>query len=67
MRGLRPDERDARRCYPVRLCDVPADERHKAARRLCREAIDETEKVELLYAALFPSERVYWLSAKGPA
>jgi hypothetical protein len=60
---MRYEEKDTRRCIPVRLRDVPAEKRLSAAQRLCRTATDETEKAELLYAALFPSDRVYWIAA----
>lgn len=60
---MRRDEKDPRRHVPVRLCDIPAEKRLAAAQRECRDAKDETEKSELLYAALFPSDTVYWVAA----
>lgn len=48
---------------PVRLTDIPIDERCRAAQVASRQARDEQETMSLLAAALDPSERVYWVRA----
>lgn len=60
---MRRDEKDPRRIRPVRLCDIPVEKRLSAAQRACRDAVDETEKTELLFAALYPSNTIYFIAA----
>lgn len=51
---------DRRRSHPVRLVDIPVEVRLAAAR-----SVDGTadERQEVLAAALFPSDTVYWIAA----
>lgn len=51
-----------RLCVPVRLCDLPVDVRLDAASVAARIERDECERLELLLAAIEPSDTVYWLS-----
>jgi len=46
---------------PIRLCDIPFDKRMSAARRAARECDDDGEKAAVIFAAMFPSDRVYWI------
>lgn len=59
---LRADERDPRRCIPVRLQDVPLNARLSAARTACRHEQEPDERAAILMAALFPSNRTYWIA-----
>jgi len=46
---------------PVRLTEIPLNQRMRAARILCREAADSDERISLLAAALSPSDKVYFV------
>lgn len=46
---------------PVRLSDVPFGLRMSAARQEAKRCVTRAEVDDLLFAALFPSERVYWI------
>jgi hypothetical protein len=60
---LTSSESDRRRIRPVRLCDIDLDRRLRAAREVSQEERDDQAKLELLHAALFPSDTVYWVAA----
>jgi hypothetical protein len=47
---------------PVRLTEIPLDRRLMAAREACRREDDGQMRTELLAAALFPSDRIYWVA-----
>jgi len=49
---------------PIRLADVPFEQRMSAAREAARDCHTPKEAHELLAAALFPSERVYWVRSE---
>ncbi len=51
---------------PVRLSEVPATVRCAAAQREAR-YVPESERLELLAAAVAPSDRVYWVSREAAA
>lgn len=61
--GIRPPEPDRRRRVPVRLTDFPLEQRLEAAHEACRYEKGELERTEILFAALTPSDRVYWVAA----
>jgi hypothetical protein len=46
---------------PVRLTEIPFNQRMSAARRAAREAADDNERGEIMMAALFPSDKLYWV------
>lgn len=48
------------RPLPVRLCDIRAAVRYSAAQRIA--ATEPAAGPEVLHAALFPSETVYWVN-----
>lgn len=65
MRATRPKPRGLaapsdRRWKPVRLCDVPAEVRIKAARRLAD--VYPSEAGDILAAAVWPSRTVYYVA-----
>jgi hypothetical protein len=64
---MRRDEEDPRRCVPVRLCDIDPVRRLRAAVVCCKEARDEGEKLDLIAAAMNPSETVYWVAPGAEA
>lgn len=47
---------------PVRLADLPLEVRLEGAQAANRVEQDPQERVEILFAAMFPSEHVYWVS-----
>lgn len=51
------------RLTPVRLTEIPFEKRMAAARRECREAADDAERDEIMFAAMFPSDKLYWVEA----
>ena len=51
---------DTRRRCPVRLSDVPVEVRLYAARSIDGDA---DERRDILMAALFPSDTIYWIAA----
>lgn len=53
---------DLRRCIPVRLTEIDEQVRLHAARQAGAKEADPDEKLSLLYAALFPSDRIYWVA-----
>lgn len=55
--------RERRRRVPIRLTEISQERRLEAAHEACRIYKDERERRELLLAALFPSNRVYWVAA----
>ncbi len=50
-----------RRLRPVRLTDVPFEKRTSAARRAAVDASDDNERSAIITAALFPSDKVFWV------
>lgn len=54
---------DRRRCVPVRLTEIPQERRLAAAWEACRIEKGEYERIEILLAAIHPSETVYWIAA----
>lgn len=58
----RPVATKPRLCVPVRLTDIPADVRLAAVRDAARIERDEHERLEILLAAIEPSDRVYWVA-----
>lgn len=52
-----------RRTLPVRLCDVREPVRLAAARRCARR--EPADAHDVLWAALFPSTRVYYVAASA--
>lgn len=52
------------RLVPVRLSEIPFNKRMAAARLEAREAADDNERAEIIMAAMFPSEKVYWVKAE---
>lgn len=60
--GERPSQPSVRRSLPVRLGDISIDARLAAAWEANRVEQGETERQEILFAALSPSEQVYWLA-----
>jgi len=63
---LYPRPPDLRRCVPIRLTEIPKDTRLEAARRASRYEVTKEQRMELFWAALFPSDRVYWVSDLQP-
>ncbi len=57
---IRPDRR---RRIPVRLCDIDCDRRMKAAYEVAQYEQAPEARVDLVVAAVFPSENVYWIAA----
>lgn len=51
---------------PVRLTDIPFSERMHAARLATKEAVDDAERDAILFAALFPSDKLYWVKNVEP-
>jgi len=49
------------RLAPVRLTEIPLSQRMHAAQQACRHAADENERADLFIAALFPSDKCYWV------
>ncbi len=45
----------------IRLTEIPFTQRMAAARRECRQAADDSEREEIMMAALFPSDKLYWV------
>lgn len=50
----------------VRLTEIPLAQRMAAARRECQEAENDNERHEIMYAAMFPSDTLYWVRADSP-
>lgn len=63
----RSDLRDPRRCKPVRLTDIPEQTRLAAARVAVRTEVDPNERQAILFAALFPSDTVYFIAESRAA
>lgn len=53
------------RLVPIRLSDVPLAVRQAAAGRCARDITDWDEGVDLIAAAIAPSDRLYWVPAKA--
>jgi hypothetical protein len=51
---------------PIRLTEIPFSTRMSAARRECQQATDDSEREEIMFAALFPSDKLYWVRADEP-
>ena len=52
----------------VKLTDIPLDQRMSAARYAARQlCVDEAEAESILYAALLPSDTIYWVRAQAAA
>lgn len=60
---MRADERDERRCVPVKLSEIPLEQRLEAARQAARWEPGDEERQALLAAALWPSNETYWVAA----
>ncbi len=45
---------------PVRPCDIPPEVRLAAVPSACQHGTGD-ERQEILQAALFPSDRIYWM------
>lgn len=54
---------DERRMHPVRLTDIPIQDRLAAAVDCAKRARDDDERADLIAAALDPSPTVYWIEA----
>lgn len=52
----------SRRSLPVTLRQVPEPVRFGAAQQAARRLAGEVDPLDLIYAALFPSDRVYWVA-----
>ena len=64
VRGLpRPKPPDNRRRVPVRLPEIPLERRLAAAEQACRIEKGDFERQEILFAAISPSNTVYWVAA----
>lgn len=57
-----PPPPDRRRCVPIRLCDLRSDVLLAGAWEANRFEQGDLEKQEILLAAIFPSDRVHWIS-----
>lgn len=57
-----PSQPSLRRSTPIRLCDVPHEIRFAAARVAMRGEKFPEQRQDLMYAAMFPSDEVYWVS-----
>lgn len=55
-------ERSSRRSMPVTLRQVPEPVRFSAAQQAARQVAGEMDPLDLIYAALFPSDTVYYVS-----
>lgn len=55
--------RSDRRHVPVRLCDIPAEIRMSAAQKACRREPDPDTRSEIVAAAVYPSDTVYYIAA----
>lgn len=55
-------EPSERRPVPVRLCDLPRDVLMRAARREARREPDVERKLDLLWAAINPSDVVFYVA-----
>lgn len=60
--GRRRPANAIRLCVPVRLADVPLDVRLDAVTACNRIEHDEQQRLELLLAAIQPSDNVYWVA-----
>jgi hypothetical protein len=68
LRRERPTAIDCGPLHPVRLVDVPLETRLQAADELVEQGLLEREQAQaVLGAALWPSERVYWISGVSEA
>lgn len=63
----RPADPSLRRCVPVRLCDLPLEVRLEGVRIANRREQGDVERVEILLAAVEPSDRVYWVAKSALA
>lgn len=52
----------SRRCVPIRLCDIPENVRMIAARKVCQREGDPEARLAIIAAAVWPSERVYFIA-----
>ena len=52
-----------RRIRPVRLTDIPLNERMNAAYAAMRDEEDATVRADIFLAALDPSDTTYWVAA----
>lgn len=64
---LPPPAPDRRRCVPVRLVDIELEVRLEGAREANRYEAGDLERQEILFAAIAPSENVYWVSESARA
>lgn len=62
---VRPASARPRLCVPVRLDEIPEPVRLKAVAEANRSERDEDARLEVLLAALSPSDRVYWVSDRA--
>ena len=62
-----PPAPDKRRCVPIRLCDLSDDVLLNAAWEANRFEQGEVERQEILLAAAFPSDTVYFISRSARA
>ncbi len=53
----------SRRIRPVRLTDIPVEERMKAAYQAMRHEDDMNARADIFLAALDPSDTVYYVAA----
>lgn len=54
---------DGRRTVPVRLTEIPIGVRLVAARQACEIEEDDGMKLDIIDAALDPSDTIYWVAA----
>lgn len=59
--GTMDDAWRRHRLRRVSLADIPTRTRLRAAREICSEELDEAERIEILLAACFPSNKRYWI------
>lgn len=61
--GQRVPLPDGRRRVPVRLTEVPIGVRLVAARHACEREEDDAMKLQIIDAAISPSDTIYWVAA----
>lgn len=49
------------RLTPIRLTEIPFEKRMAAARRECEDAENDEERSAIMFAAMFPSDTLYWV------
>lgn len=54
---------DRRRTMPVKLTEIPLGVRLVAARQACEQEPDDALKLDIIDAALDPSDTIYWVAA----